>query len=202
MHGQTTGCSYCHEEMPESEHAPTNHRYDDDDLQFPTCEACHWDAADGNDEIEMHQSHEENTLSCEVCHSISYASCDSCHVQISEETGNPFFTTEGDYLTFMIGRNPIQSEQKPYEYVTVRHIPVDRNAYDFYGEDLLSNFDALPTWAYSTPHNTQLLTPQAESCNACHGNADLFLTADKVIAEELTANKSVIVEKVPSTVEE
>ena len=201
MHGQTTGCSYCHEEMPESEFAPTNHRYNDDDLQFPTCEACHWDAAEGTDEIAMHQQHGDQ-LSCQVCHSVSYTSCDGCHVQISEETGNPFFATEGDYLTFMIGRNPIQSEQKPYEYVTLRHIPVAKDAYDFYGENLLSNFDALPTWAYATPHNIQRITPQAESCNACHGNADLFLTADKVAAEELEANQSVIVETIPPAVEE
>jgi len=198
MHGQTTGCSYCHAELPESEHLPPDHRYDDDDLQYPTCESCHWEAAAGKDKISYHVMHNpDNKVSCQVCHSDSYTSCDNCHVQVSEETGNPFFTTDAHYLTFMIGRNPIQSEQKPYEYVTLRHIPVDKDAYDFYGDDLLPNFDALPTWAYTTPHNIQRNTPQTASCNSCHGNPDIFLTADKVAEEELQANQSVIIEEVP-----
>jgi hypothetical protein len=41
------------------------------------------------------------------------------------------------------------------------------------------------------------VTPQTESCDACHGNAELFLTADDVLPEELEANKDVIVEEVP-----
>ncbi|MFO7679356.1 MAG: hypothetical protein R6X34_04845 [Chloroflexota bacterium] len=55
----------------------------------------------------------------------------------------------------------------------------------------------LPTWTYTTPHNIQRETPQTESCDACHGNADLFLTADQVKPEELEANLSVIMESVP-----
>jgi hypothetical protein len=34
-------------------------------------------------------------------------------------------------------------------------------------------------------------------CGNCHGNAELFLTADKVSEEELEANFSVIVEGPP-----
>ena len=55
----------------------------------------------------------------------------------------------------------------------------------------------LPTWVYATPHNIQLNTPQTESCEACHGNAEIFLTADKLSEEELEANLSVIVDEVP-----
>ncbi len=201
MHGQITDCSSCHVEMADTETLPPEHRYSDVDLQFPTCESCHEEATDGLDGIEMHQQHGDQ-LSCQVCHSVSYTSCDGCHVQISEETGNPFFATDAHYMTFTIGLNPIQSEQKPYEYVTLRHIPVAEDSYSFYGEDLLPNFDALPTWAYSTPHNIQRIAPQAESCNACHGNADLFLTADKVTESELTANQTVIVETIPELIEE
>ena len=196
MHGQLTDCSTCHVEMPETETPPPDHRYDVVDMNYPTCESCHEEAAQGLDGIEMHQPHGDK-LSCQVCHAASYTSCDGCHVQVSEETGNPYYTTEGHYMTFEIGLNPIQSEQKPYKYVTLRHIPVDRNAYDYYGENLLPTFDALPTWAYTTPHNIQRIAPQAESCNACHGNADIFLTADKVAEEELEANQSVIVETIP-----
>jgi hypothetical protein len=103
-------------------------------------------------------------------------------------------------MTFLIGRNPIQSEDRPYKYVPVRHVPSSPDSYEFYGEDLLTNFDALPTWVYSTPHNIQRNTPQTESCESCHENAALFLTADKVNESELQANDSVIVKAVPASV--
>jgi thiosulfate/3-mercaptopyruvate sulfurtransferase len=79
----------------------------------------------------------------------------------------------------------------------VRHVPIVRDSFAYYGENLLPNFDALPTWKYATPHNIQRNTPQTETCNSCHGNAEFFLTADDVLPEELEANKDVIVEEVP-----
>lgn len=200
MHGQTTDCETCHTEMSATDTPPPDHRYDADDLQI-TCESCHPEATQGFDGIAMHAQH-GSKLSCQVCHSVSYTSCDGCHVQISEETGNPFFATDAHYMTFVIGRNPIQSETRPYDFVTLRHIPVTEDSYAFYGDNLLSNFDALPTWTYSTPHNIQRIAPQAESCNACHGNEAIFLTADKVVGYELNANQSVIVDSIPAALTE
>jgi thiosulfate/3-mercaptopyruvate sulfurtransferase len=195
MHGQTSQCNECHPGMEGSELAPPNHRYDG--VQSPRCETCHVNVALGKDGIRMHEQHSGN-LSCQVCHSISYTSCDGCHVAISETTGNPFYATDAHYLSFAIGKNPIRSYDRPYEYVTLRHVPVARDSYEFYGEDLLKNFDALPTWVYTTPHNIQRNTPQNESCGACHNNADLWLTVDKVAPEELEANLPVIVQEIPS----
>lgn len=163
----------------------------------PKCTDCHPDAAGGADGIEMHGQHSDD-LSCQVCHSISYTSCDGCHVAVSETSGNPFFETQATYMTFFIGKNPIQSEERPYKYVPVRHVPIAPTSYEFYGENLLSNFNALPTWVYATPHNIQRNTPQNASCEACHGNPDIFLTADKVQEAELTANSSVIVQALPA----
>jgi thiosulfate/3-mercaptopyruvate sulfurtransferase len=174
-----------------------DHRYDGP--QAPRCDSCHPNV--GSDDIQMHQMHGEK-LSCQVCHSVTYSSCDGCHVALSEDTGNPFFRTEGTYKTFMIGRNARQDENRPYEYVPVRHIPIAPTSYDYYGDNLLPNFDALPTWAYATPHNIQRNTPQNESCAACHGNPELFLTADKVTTAELAANQPVIVEAAPGPVGE
>ena len=178
MHGQFEGA------------AEVDHRYDS---VSPDCTTCHDLSSSASP---YHTLHGEK-LSCQVCHSVTYTSCDGCHVALSEETGNPFFSTEGTYFTFLIGRNTRQSEDRPYEYVPVRHIPVDPESYAFYGEDLLENFNAAPTWAYTTPHNIQLETPQNASCAACHGNNDIFLTADKVAPEELEANVDVIVESAP-----
>jgi thiosulfate/3-mercaptopyruvate sulfurtransferase len=137
----------------------------------------------------MHEVHDD-TLSCQVCHSVAYINCDSCHVAISEQTGNPFFETSADYLTFLIGRNPIQSEDRPYEFVPVRHVPVDPDSFAFYGDNLLPNFDDQPTWRYTTPHNIQRETPQTESCSSCHGNEELFLTS--VIIETIPVESLIL----------
>jgi len=64
------------------------HRYDS--ATDPRCENCH--VSTGNEANVMHNMH-GNKLSCQVCHSVSYTSCDGCHVAVSEETGNPFFKT-------------------------------------------------------------------------------------------------------------
>jgi thiosulfate/3-mercaptopyruvate sulfurtransferase len=197
MHGQLGNCNECHPGPEEAQVPPPDHRYAG--VQMPSCESCHPEVALATDDVEMHQAHGAD-LSCQVCHSISYSSCDSCHVQISDKTGNPFFTTDATYLTFLIGRNVNKSYDRPYDYVPVRHIPIDVDSYSYYGADLLPNFNALPTWAYATPHNIQLKTPQTASCNACHGNPDLFLTADKVNPDELEANLDVIVSEIPAVI--
>lgn len=165
----------------------------------PSCQTCHTDVGAAGDPITQHTIHGEK-VQCQVCHSIEYTSCDGCHVAVSEETGNPFFKSDAHYLGFYIGKNPRQDENRPYEYAVLRHVPIDPANYDYYGENLLPNFDLVNTWMYSTPHNIQRKTPQNQSCNACHGNSDLFLTADKVKPEELTANQGVIVDQVPSQV--
>jgi len=167
------------------------HRYDPP--KEPVCTNCHLSVGDDN---MYHEAHGDS-LSCQVCHSLAYTSCDSCHVAISDKTGNPFFETSANYMTFLIGRNPIQSEDRPYEYVPLRHVPVDPESFAFYGDNLLPDFDAQPTWRYTTPHNIQSETPQTETCNSCHGNPDLFLTADKVNPKELNANQNVIIDIVP-----
>ncbi len=67
----------------------------------------------------------------------------------------PFFKIEPSVMDFKIGRNPLQSDDRPWEYVPVRHVPIDTESFAYYGEDLLPNFDAVPTWKYATPHNIQ-----------------------------------------------
>ena len=182
-------------------HAPAAtddaHRYTG--AQQPKCETCHSAVGKSDDKNTQHTLHKEK-LSCQVCHSVSYTSCDGCHVSVSKETNNPIFKTEGDYLTFMIGKNPRKDADRPYSYVPLRHVPISKDNFAYYGDNLLPNFDKLPTWAYATPHNIQRTTPQNEGCNKCHGNPKIFLTADKVAKDELEANKPVIVDKVPAAI--
>lgn len=199
MHNPGTTCTQCHTEAEGTERTLDASRYAGE--QTPSCESCHTEMGAWNDVNQNHVLHKDK-LACQVCHSISYTSCDGCHVAISDKTGNPFYETEGDYLSFFIGKNPDPNYHRPYEYVVLRHVPASANAYDFYGENLLPTFDSKPTWVYSTPHNVQKQTPQNSSCNACHGNAAIFLTADKVNPEEVNANQDVIVDQVPPPVEE
>ncbi len=170
------------------------HRYTG--AETPSCKDCHPDLKVESNP--MHAQHGEQ-LQCQVCHSITYTSCDGCHVAVSEKSGKPFFETQATYLSFAIGRNPIKSAERPYEYVLLRHVPVSAASFEFYGADLLPNFNALSTWQYATPHNIQLKTPQNASCGACHNHPEYFLTAEKVAAEEAEANTLVLMSKLPPT---
>jgi thiosulfate/3-mercaptopyruvate sulfurtransferase len=115
-----------------------------------------------------------------------------------DDQGLPYRKTDPTQFEFKIGLNPQQSEERPWEYVLLRHAPVARDTFAYYGENLLPNFDAVPTWKYTTPHNIQRITPQNQECNNCHGQADLFLTADDVLPDEMEANSAVIVTEIPA----
>jgi len=194
MHGRTDNCATCHPGPEGSEVPPPDHRYAG--VQAPRCESCHAVVATGQDDVIMHQMHGDN-LSCQVCHSVSYTSCDGCHIQNGQGGAGTEFELENMELTFLIGRNTQQTYDRPYNYVPVRHAPIDQETFSVFGQDLMPNFDERATWQYTTPHNIQRKSPQAGSCNNCHGNPDLFLTADKLPPEELEANQEVIVEEIP-----
>jgi len=153
----------------------------------PSCEDCH-DVAGSNTYHSVHGT----KLDCQVCHSVAYKNCSSCHVGHGLE--------QPSELGFKIGRNPLQSEERPAEYVVVRHIPIAPDSYrDYVGS--LPNFSVLPTWKYATPHNIQKSTPQTADCtSSCHNNAEIFLTASDLEGtspEEIAANQGVIVEEIP-----
>lgn len=190
-------CDDCHtgDEMHGMTGASLNHRYDGP--REPTCESCHEEQVGEESGIREHEVHETDRVACQVCHSTTYINCVNCHVE-QTEAGVPFFSVENSYLGFFIGKNPNQTEDRPYAYVPVRHVPIDRDSFSFYGENLLPNFDARPTWVYTTPHNIQRVTPQAEKCRNCHSNEEFFLTVDQIAPEEIEANQEVIVDEIPS----
>jgi len=161
----------------------------------PACLDCHPDAAAGKGEIMQHNLHGDK-LACQVCHSVENKSCYGCHVQ-TNDAGTPFYKIEPAEMAFKIGLNPKKSEDRPWDFVVLRHAPIDPTDFDFYSKDVLSNFAALPTWKYATPHNIQRITPQNETCNGCHGNAEIFLSAADLRPYEVEANKSVIPEQIP-----
>ncbi len=168
-----------------------NHRYEVENA--PRCENCHQDAASPKAKIKTHRLH-RGKVSCHVCHSVTYKNCYNCHVG-KDAKGLPYFKTDKSELGFKIGLNPNPNKNRPYKFITVRHIPVSKGTFDFYVKDGLANFDALPNWKMATPHNIQRTTPQTKSCNSCHGKKELFLLEQDVAPQEREANKKVIVPK-------
>lgn len=195
-------CTKCHTaaEMHGDGKTYTN-RYEVENA--PRCENCHEAIyADAAVNKEQHRQH-KGRASCQVCHSMPYKNCFSCHFG-KDKDGYRYFKTKDSTMEFKIGRNPLRSEKRPEAFVTLRHVPVDRNSFQFYVENGLEQFDELPTWKLATPHNIQRKTPQNQSCNNCHGSAALFLQAKDVRPEYRNANKSVIVaeDQIPERISE
>ncbi len=169
----------------------------------PKCLKCHEDIyADDAPNLETHETHQD-LLSCQVCHSMPYKNCYSCHVA-TDQKGKPYFKTKDSTLSFKIGINPMQSASRPERYVTVRHVPADKHSFDHYCCNALTQFDSLPTWKLTTPHNIRRQTPQNKQCNNCHGNKEIFLLKSDVSPQELDANMDVIVPlaSIPSEIDE
>ncbi len=189
-------CFACH---PEDEIHGTSgtyaYRYDGPPTPSCTAEGCHEDVRPG-DGIEQHDETHLTKLSCQVCHSVAYKNCYNCHVYKADD-GTPYFKSDPSQMQLKIGYNPARSSDRPWEYVLLRHVPIARDTFAFYGDNLLPNFDQRSTWTYATPHNIQRITPQNETCNSCHGNAEVFLTAADVPEDELSANRGVIVYEIP-----
>jgi hypothetical protein len=188
-------CFDCHEiSHYHGDGTEYSHRYDG--APGVNCLDCHPETAPDQSEIPEHKIH-DGSVPCEVCHvSGPYKSCYNCHVALDDK-GLPYYKTDKSELTFKIGHNPIKSDDRPWDYVLVRHVPIAPDTFAYYDDYVLPGFDNAPTWKYATPHNIQRVTPQNASCDSCHGNEDLFLTADDVAPEELTANARVVVEHVP-----
>ncbi|MBZ0263053.1 hypothetical protein K8I28_00165 [bacterium] len=153
-------------------------RYHSDDM--PRCEDCHAGQGTSNNYHSQHWGE----LSCQVCHSQDYKSCNKCHVG---GTG----IREPSYISFKIGKNPIP-EQRDYEYVALRHIPIATDTYAPWGIENLENYEALPSWKYASPHNIQRWTARTDTtggqgcATACHTTPN---TVDGFFLREVDMNE-------------
>lgn len=183
-------CRDCHTAEDVHNSQPSSkHRYDE--VSEADCKNCH----QIGDENTYHQVHADK-LSCQVCHSQSYKNCYSCHVG-TESRG----LQQPSEMDFKIGRNPIKNAQRPYDFVVLRHVPVTPNSFDDWAPGQLTDFAALPTWKFATPHNIQKNTPQTADCTtSCHNNPAVFLTREdlqQLSEEEKAANERVVVDEIP-----
>jgi len=178
-------CEFCHDAASiHSTSSGARTRMEDTDII--RCESCHSGSQSSN---RYHRKH-WGELSCQVCHSQPYKNCNSCHTGGAGITGS-------SYMTLKIAKNPLLSTSRPYQYVTVRHIPIARDTYASWGIADLPNYDSVPTWKYATPHNIKRWTAQTDTSGGaacaekCH-KSSYYLTLDDLPAEEVEANRAYV----------
>ncbi len=160
------------------------------DENLPSCADCHENQLPGNSEIPAHNAHGDK-LSCQVCHSQANNNCFECHVEYNDDK-TALKSSSTTKIMFKIGLNPNPTEERPYKYVTLRHIPTAANSFEVVGDGMLPNYDDIHNWKYSPNHNIQKNTFQNESCQACHNNDKLFLRESDLIESDSKANSKVV----------
>jgi len=138
-------CVSCHkEEEIHSNGVTYNQRYDMPLL--PKCEDCHSGVSNSN---KYHKAH-INSFSCYTCHSQDYNNCGSCHI-------GGVGARIPSHLKFKIAINPIPAT-RPYKYALVRQSLSAPDSWSNYGTSTLADFEAAPTYKYTTPHNISKIT--------------------------------------------
>jgi thiosulfate/3-mercaptopyruvate sulfurtransferase len=111
-----------------------------------------------------------------------------------DKEGLPYYTNQRDAEGLKIGlAYEADVPHADFNFMLVRHIPVDPDLFAHYDQNALPNYADIPTWKRTSPHNIQRRTWQTATCNHCHGNRDLFLSAQDLLDYEVAANQNVVV---------
>ena len=154
-------CLNCHDGHElHGDGQPVEQRYAYTEL--PECEDCHSGLEQANTYHTMHF----DDFNCHVCHSQDYNNCGSCHIH---GEGARF----GPYLGFKIAVNPIPDIKEGYDFALVRRTLGAPDNWKEYGVEEYTNFNAFPTYNYTTPHNLLRWTERTQvdggSCSSsCH----------------------------------
>ncbi len=188
-------CMDCHDgmELHGNGDSTVTHRYAYEEL--PRCEDCHTELATSNN---YHSTHIED-FNCQVCHSQDYNNCGSCHIH-GEGARIP------SYLDFKIAKNPIP-ETRDFEFALVRRTLSAPDSWKEYGVDEYTDFDAHPTYNFTTPHNILKITSRTDvgdgSCaSKCHirteadtvYNRELYLFESDLLDWEISASAHITVD--------
>lgn len=189
-------CISCHQkEELHGNGQPVEQRYAYSEL--PKCVDCHTGIQNANT---YHSVHYED-FNCQVCHSQDYNNCGSCHIH-GDGARIPA------YLGFKIAQNPIPALKPDYEFVLVRRTLAAPDNWEKYGVPQYANFDAFPTYNYTSPHNILLWTDRTDvakgkSCYSnCHirneggtlVNKELYLFEEDLLSWEISATKDITVD--------
>ncbi len=165
--------------------------------KLPTCKSCHLNLDQSNTYHAIHY----NDFNCQVCHSQVYNNCGSCHIH-----------GEGArikaYLDFKIARNPIPYIKKDFNFTLVRRTLAAPDNWEKYGVPQYANFNVLPTYNYTSPHNILRWTDRTrlnpgQSCfSNCHIrnengtliNKNLYLFQENLLSWEQMASLGITVD--------
>jgi thiosulfate/3-mercaptopyruvate sulfurtransferase len=195
-------CTDCHSGSElHGDGKPVDQRYAYKEL--PKCEDCHNGIETANTFHTIHYT----DFNCQVCHSQNYNNCGSCHIH-GEGARVP------SYMGFKIALNPIPDVKSDYKFTLVRRTLAAPDNWTEFGVDQYPNFDAFPTYNYTSPHNLLRWTDrthvsQGASCSSnCHirndngllVNKNLYLFQEDLLEWEKGATTSITVEgKLPSS---
>jgi|LSQX01.2.fsa_nt_gb thiosulfate/3-mercaptopyruvate sulfurtransferase len=164
--------------------------------ELPSCLDCHEDKDPNVASDTMHSVHGDS-LACQVCHAQAGNNCFECHLD-EKEDGSGLGSSSESRIMFRVGYNPEITEERPYKYVVLRHVPAQTTMLEVVADDLMPNFNEKTNWKYSPTHNVQKSTFQNESCNACHDNTRIWLSEKDLRPTDSEANKRLIPELPPS----
>lgn len=171
--------------------------------ELPECEDCHTGEASKNTYHSIHYG----DFNCQVCHSQDYNNCGSCHIH-GEGARIP------SYLGFKIAVNPIPDIKTGFNFTLVRRTLAAPDNWEKYGVDQYADFDAFPTYNFTTPHNILRWTErttvsQGKACSSnCHirneggllVNKELYLFDENLLDWEKNASAGIKVDgKLPAS---
>jgi len=164
--------------------------------ELPKCEDCHT----AIEESKMYHDKHMGDFNCQVCHSQDYNNCGSCHIH-GEGARVP------SYQDFKIALNPLPDVKSEFEMALVRRTLAAPDNWKEYGIEEYSNFDAFPTYNFTTPHNIQKITSRTdvggEHCaSKCHirteadtvYNKNLYLFESDLLDWEIAATEKITVD--------
>jgi hypothetical protein len=171
--------------------------------ELPVCKDCHT----GKEKSNLYHSMHYDDFNCQVCHSQNYNNCGSCHIH-----GEGARITS--YMDFKIAMNPIPDIKTGYKLTLVRRTLAAPDNWERFGVPVYANFDAFPTYNFTTPHNILRWTERTQvtegaSCSAnCHIrnengtliNKKLFLFKENLLDWEKAATTKITVDgQLPSS---
>ncbi len=171
-------CLACHDGMEMHGSAkPVEQRYDYEELPGCKTENCHPGLETKNTYHTVHYG----SFNCQVCHSQDYNNCGSCHVH-GDGARIP------SYQDFKIALNPIPDIKKEYDFALVRRTLAAPDNWEKYDVPEYANFDACPTYNYTTPHNIlkrTARTPEVAQMKDCGKSCHLRIEEGDTINKDL-----------------